>query len=82
MGNKCPWDEFDGSLAPFLLKTMPLAVVILNKDARVQIMNGAAQRLFRTSNEEAHAQRSGDVFKCINANTPQGAGRVLCVWSV
>lgn len=71
---KGPWSGFDGNLAVSLLKTMPLAIVIVNREGRVQIMNEAAQTLFCISNREAYMRKSGEVFKCIHAERLEGCG--------
>ena len=66
--------ELDESFAAFILKTMPLAVMIVNSDVRVQAINEAAQDFLCTSSEEAHLKRCGDVLKCVHACGPGGCG--------
>ncbi|WP_378955434.1 histidine kinase [Pelosinus sp. sgz500959] len=66
--------ELDESFAAFILKTMPLAVMIVNNDVRVQGINEAAQDFLCISGEEAHLQKCGDVLKCIHARGPGGCG--------
>lgn len=66
--------ELDESFAAFLLKTMPLAVMIVNNEVRVQGINEAAQEFLCISGEEAHLQKCGDVLRCIHARGPKGCG--------
>ncbi len=66
--------ELNESFAAFLLKTMPLAVMIVNDQVRVQGINEAAQKFLCTSSEEAHSKKCGDVLKCVHARGARGCG--------
>lgn len=66
--------ELDEGFAAFILKNMPLAVMIVNNDVRVQGLNEAAQEFLCISGEEAHLQKCGDVLKCIHARGAGGCG--------
>lgn len=66
--------ELDESFAAFILKTMPLAVMIVNSDVRVQGINEAAQEFLCISGEEAYLQKCGDVLKCVHARGLGGCG--------
>jgi nitrogen fixation/metabolism regulation signal transduction histidine kinase len=75
-----PWNELDGNLATFLLKTMPLSLMIVNNEARVEVINEAAQKLFGISSEEAYLQKCGNILKCTTAYNPEGCGEcVVCM---
>ncbi|SDF34070.1 histidine kinase [Sporolituus thermophilus] len=66
--------ELNASLAAFLIKTMPLAVMIVNNEVRVRCINDAAIKFFCISKEEAHLQKCGEVLRCVNARGPEGCG--------
>ena len=66
--------ELDESFAAFLLKNMPLAVMIVNNEVRVQGINEAAQEFLCISDEDAHLKKCGDVLKCVHARGPGGCG--------
>lgn len=68
------WNQLDGSFAAFLLKTMPLALMIVNNKAQIEVINEAAQEFFNISNDDAYLQKCGDILKCVNSNTPEGCG--------
>jgi nitrogen fixation/metabolism regulation signal transduction histidine kinase len=75
-----PWNELDGHFAKFLLKTMPLALMMVNKEVRVEVINEAAQKIFGISNEEAYLQKCGNILKCVNAYSHEGCGEcVVCM---
>lgn len=76
-GSGYKWDELDGNFAAFLLKTLPLALMIVNNAVKIEIINEAAQKKFNISNEEAYLKKCGDILKCINADTPEGCGRCI-----
>ncbi len=76
-GTGYQWNELDSDFAAFLLKTLPLALMIVNDAAKIEVINEAAQNIFNISNKEAYLQKCGDILKCINANTPQGCGECI-----
>lgn len=70
----CSSGKLDSKFAAFVIKKMPLAVLLVDNEIRVQVINEAAQAFFRTSGEAAYLQSCGDVFKCINAHRVEGCG--------
>jgi len=76
-GTGYQWNELDSDFAAFLLKTLPLALIIVNDAMKIEVINEAAQNIFNISNEEAYLQKCGNILKCINANTPEGCGECI-----
>ncbi|MCC5463918.1 PAS domain-containing protein [Pelosinus baikalensis] len=76
-GTGYQWNELDGDFAAFLLKTLPLALMIVNDATKIEVINEAAQNIFNISNEEAYLQKCGDILKCINADTLEGCGECI-----
>ncbi len=76
-GTGYKWNELDSDFAAFLLKTLPLALMIVNDAAKIEVINEAAQNIFNISNEEAYLKKCGNILKCINANTPEGCGECI-----
>ena len=76
-GTGYQWNELDSDFAAFLLKTLPLALMIVNDATKIEVINEAAQNIFNISNEEAYLQKCGNILKCINANTPEGCGECI-----
>ena len=72
--SQSPWNELDGNFAAFLLKTMPLALMMVNNEAKVEVINEAAEKLFGISNKEAYLQKCGSILKCMNAYSSEGCG--------
>lgn len=66
--------KLDDSFAAFILNAMPLSVMIVDKEARVQVINEAAQRFFYTSRDAAYLKKCGDVIRCLHACTSRGCG--------
>lgn len=62
------------AFSDFVLKALPLAVVITDVSCRIVKINATAQDFFGLSDAEAHSHLCGDVFKCINSRLPQGCG--------
>ncbi len=78
-GSEYPWSKLDGNFATFLLKTLPLSLMIVNDETKVEVINEAAQIFFNISNEEAYLRKCGDILKCINADSVEGCGGcVVC----
>lgn len=67
-------DEFNASLAFFLMETMPLAMLIIDDEANVRMINATAAKLLHTSQEDAYSKKFGDVFHCANTQYPGGCG--------
>lgn len=55
-GTGYQWNELDSDFAAFLLKTLPLALMIVNDATKIEVINEAAQNIFNISNEEAYLQ--------------------------
>ncbi|AIF53975.1 hypothetical protein [Pelosinus sp. UFO1] len=69
--------ELDESFAAFVLKTMPLPVMIVNKEVKVWAINEAAQQLLCISSGGAYLRKCGDVLKCVNATRgSEGCGEL------
>lgn len=67
-------NELSGDLASFLIKTMPLAMMIINDEVKVKGINDAATKFLCISKEDANLKKCGDVLKCVNAKYPGGCG--------
>ncbi len=76
-GARYQWNELNSDFAAFLLKTLPLALMIVNDATKIEVINEAAQSIFNISNEEARLQKCGNILKCINAHTPKGCGEYI-----
>ena len=76
-GSEYQWNELDGNFAAFLLKTLPLALMIVNNETKIEVINEAAQKIFNISNEEAYLQKCGNILKCINADSRDGCGECI-----
>lgn len=67
-------NEFNSSLAFFLMETMPLAMLVIDDACNVRILNATAAKLLQTTQEDAHLKKYGDVFRCANTQYPGGCG--------
>ena len=58
----------------FVLKELPLAVLITDAECRIRRMNVAAQTFFGLSEDDAYSHLCGNAFHCVNTNRNQACG--------
>lgn len=64
----------DTRFADFILRELPLPVIVADADVRVRALNPAAECFVGITDDEACDKRCGDVLKCVNASLAGGCG--------